>query len=264
MTVLVFAALAALILAPLAHALLRPVRAIGRGEADRALYEAQLAELEVQRAQGRLDEAAHRAATVEVQRRLLAAPPALPVAPPRRSPGLILVVAAMVPLAGLGLYLWRGTPDMPSAPYAVRAEANRQEDVLLNQLRERLARADPATEIGRQGFLLLGNAERNRGNWAEAAAAWTRVLEARFDVGTASDLAEVEIERGEVANAQRWLAMALARQPGDPRLRFLMGLADARAGRVDEARTAWRALLAEAPPGAPWREVVEARLRSLP
>jgi cytochrome c-type biogenesis protein CcmH len=170
----------------------------------------------------------------------------------------------MVPLAGLGLYLWRGTPDMPSAPYAVRAEANRQEDVLLGQLRERLARADPATEIGRQGFLLLGNAERNRGNWAEAAAAWTRVLEARFDVGTASDLAEVEIERGEVANAQRWLAMALARQPGDPRLRFLMGLADARAGRVDEARTAWRALLAEAPPGAPWREVVEARLRSLP
>jgi cytochrome c-type biogenesis protein CcmH len=263
-TVLVFAGLAALILAPLAHALLRPVRAIGRGEADRALYEAQLAELEVQRAQGRLDEAAHRAATVEVQRRLLAAPPALPVAPPSRSPGLILVVAAMVPLAGLGLYLWRGTPDMPSAPYAIRAEANRQEDVLLNQLRERLARADPATEIGRQGFLLLGNAERNRGNWAEAAAAWTRVLEARFDVGTASDLAEVEIERGEVANAQRWLAMALARQPGDPRLRFLMGLADARAGRVDEARTAWRALLAEAPPGAPWREVVEARLRSLP
>ena len=261
---MLFAAVAALILAPLAHALLRPARAIGRGEADRALYEAQLAELELQRSQGRLDEAAHRAATVEVQRRLLAAPLAEATAAPTRSPALIAAVVALVPLAGIGLYLWRGMPDMPSAPYAVRAEATRQEDALLAQLRERLARADPATEIGRQGFLLLGNAERNRGNYAQAAAAWTRVLEARFDVGTASDLAEVEIERGEVASAQRWLALALARQPGDPRLRFLMGLADARAGRNDAARTAWQALLAEAPPGAPWRAVVEERLRGLP
>lgn len=264
MTALLFAAVAALILAPLFLALLRPARAIGRGEADRALYEAQLAELEAQRAQGRLDETAHRAATVEVQRRLLAAPPAQPLPPPTRSPALIAAMLALVPLTGVALYLWRGTPDMPSAPYALRAEATRQEDALLAQLRQRLARADPATEIGRQGFLLLGNAERNRGNYAEAAAAWTRVLESRFDVGTASDLAEVEIERGEVANAQRWIAQALARQPGDPRLRFLSGLADARAGRVDAARTAWQALLADAPPNAPWRAVVDERLRALP
>lgn len=264
MTSLLFAAVAALILAPLAHALLRPTRFLGRGEADRALYEAQLAELETQRAQGRLDESAHRAATVEVQRRLLAAPPAQAAAPPARSPALIAAVVALVPVAGVGLYLWRGTPDMPSAPYALRAEASRQEDALLARLRERLARADPATEIGRQGFLLLGQAERNRGNYAEAAAAWTRALEARFDLGTATDLAEVEIERGEVASAQRWLALGLARQPTDPRLRFLVGLAEARAGRVDAARTAWQALLAEAPANAPWREVVEARLRALP
>ena len=50
----------------------------------------------------------------------------------------------------------------------------------------------------------------------------------------------------------------------DPRLRFLLGLADARAGRNDAARTAWQALLADAPANAPWREVVEARLRALP
>jgi cytochrome c-type biogenesis protein CcmH len=259
-----FALVAALILAPLAHAILRPARAIGRAEADRALYEAQLAELDTQRAQGRLDEVAHRAALVEVQRRLLAAPPPEALAASSRPSPWLLAAVALIPLGGVGLYLWRGYPEMPSAPYVLRAEVARQDDALLAQLRERLSRADASTEIGRQGFLLLGNAERNRGNFAEAAAAWTRALEARFDPGTAADLAEVEIERGEVASAQRWLAQGLARQPTDPRLRFLSGLAEARAGRVETARTTWQALLADAPPNAPWREVVETRLRALP
>jgi cytochrome c-type biogenesis protein CcmH len=49
-----------------------------------------------------------------------------------------------------------------------------------------------------------------------------------------------------------------------PRLRFLAGLAEARAGRPENARAAWRALLAEAPPDAPWRPIVELQLNALP
>ncbi|MCW8087059.1 c-type cytochrome biogenesis protein CcmI [Sabulicella glaciei] len=264
MTWLALALLAALVLLPVLLATLRPPRPRGRAEADRALYAAQIAELDTQRAEGRLDEAAHRAALVEVQRRLLNAPaPEESEATLRPAPALLLALA-LIPAAAVGTYLWRGTPGMPSATLAQRNEAVSRDDTLIATLRERLARADINSEMGRQGWILVGNAERNRGRFAEAAKAWTRALSARFDPGLAGDLAEVEIERGALEEARRWLGEALAAQPGDPRLRFLSGMVEARAGRPENARATWRALLADAPADAPWRELVEARLRALP
>jgi len=261
---LALAVVAALILSPLAHALLRPPRARGRAEADVALFHAQLAELEVQRAEGRLDEAACKAATVEVQRRLLAAPVAEALAPASRVSPLLLGVLALVPVAAVFIYIERGFPEMPSATLALRQEADAQDEALLARLRERLETADPTTQVGRQGFIMLGNAERNRGRFAEAARAWERALAGGFDAGLAGDLAELEIERGEADNAARWVARGLSVQPNDARLRFLAGLAEARAGRNSNARTTWQALLNDAPAGAPWREIVEERLRGLP
>jgi cytochrome c-type biogenesis protein CcmH len=52
-------------------------------------------------------------------------------------------------------------------------------------------------------------------------------------------------------------------QPQDARLRFLAGLAEARAGRNPTARAIWTQLLADAPADAPWRNIVEERLRGL-
>ncbi|MBY0338221.1 MAG: c-type cytochrome biogenesis protein CcmI [Acetobacteraceae bacterium] len=262
---LALAVVAALVLSPLAHVLLRPAAARGRAEADVALYQAQLAELDAQRDEGRLTEQAHRAATLEVQRRLLAAPPpttAKPATPLTKA--IIAATLLLVPAGAVSLYLTLGFPEMPSAGFTERREAQARDDELITTLRERLSRADPTTEVGRQGFILLGNAERSRGRWAEAAEAWTRALNGRFDAGLAADLAEIEIERGETDSARNWLTRALEAQPGDPRLRFLTGLAEARAGRNEIARSTWRALLADAPRDAPWRELVEDRLRRLP
>lgn len=261
---LALALVAALVLAPVLHALLRPARVRGRAEADRALYLAQLAELDAQRAEGRLDPEAHKAAQVEVQRRLLAAPPAEAVTAPARPSALLLLVLVAVPVGAVAFYLWRGNPEIPSATLEVRRAIEAQEEDLIRRLRERLQTADPATEMGRQGFILLGNAERSRGRYAEAAAAFERALSGRFDVTLAGDLAEVEIERGETDSARRWIERGLAVAPADPRLRFLAGLAEARAGRNEIARSTWRALLADAPADAPWREIVEQRLRALP
>jgi cytochrome c-type biogenesis protein CcmH len=265
MTWLAFAVVAALVLAPLAHVLLRPAAPRGRAEADVALFKAQLAELDAQRDEGRLTEQAHRAATLEVQRRLLAAPPpaeAKPATPLTKA--ILALTLVLVPVGAVSLYLSLGYPDMPSAPLVERQEAQARDDQLIATLRERLSRADPSTEVGRQGFILLGNAERSRGRWAEAAQAWTTALNARFDATLAGDLAEVEIERGEVESARQWLTRALAAQPNDFRLRFLTGLVEARAGRNEIARSTWRALLADAPRDAPFRELVEERLRRLP
>jgi cytochrome c-type biogenesis protein CcmH len=272
-TWLFLALVATAALAPLGLAVLRPARrARGRHEADLALYRAQLAELDRERESGRLDEAAHRAAVVEVQRRLLGAPrdgverrasDAAPVERRRGGGAALLALPPLIAAAGVALYLWQGLPGMPSAPHALRAEVTEREASLLAQLRSRLAQLDPRSDAARQGYVLLGNAARMRGNWREAAEAWTRALEARFDPGLAGDLAEVEIERGETEAAARWIARALAAAPADPRLRFLAGLVEARAGRPENARAAWRALLADAPAEAPWRGLVERRLNDL-
>ncbi len=256
--------LAALALAPLAFALLRPARARGRTEADLALYRAQLAELDREREAGRLGPAAHEAARLEVQRRILAAPQETAPGGGGRSAAVLGALLFLLPAAAFGLYLLRGIPDMPSAPYDLRRQQAEAEEALLATLRARIAAVDPNSEQARQGNLLLGRAERNRGRDEAAAAAWRAALAVRFDPQLAGDLAELEIERGETAAAAELVARALGSAPGDPRLRYLSGLAEARAGRAANARSVWQALLADAPRDAPWRALVERQLQTLP
>jgi cytochrome c-type biogenesis protein CcmH len=261
---LLLGAMALAALAPLAFALLRPARARGRAEADVALYRAQLAELDREREAGRLDGSAHEAARLEVQRRILAAPRDDALQGGGRSSAVLASLVFLLPAAALGLYLLRGIPDMPSAPYDLRRQQAEAEEALLTTLRARIAAVDANSETARQGHLLLGRAERNRGNLDAAAEAWRAALAVRADPQLAGDLAELEIERGEAAAAAELLARALGSAPGDPRLRYLSGLAEARAGRPANARSVWQALLADAPRDAPWRAVVERGLQTLP
>ncbi len=264
MTWLLILGLAILALAPLVRVLLRPPQTRGRGEADRALYASQRVEIDRERAEGRLDDAGHRAALLELQRRLLAAP-AAETAPVRGgAPRPLIAAITLVPLLSVALYLLGGFPEMPSAPYAERRVQLEQEDALVATLRDRLARLPAGSAELRQGLVLLGNAESARGRFAQAAEAWTQVLAIRFDAGIAADLAEIEIERGQIAAAARLLQRALAERPGEPRLRFLDGLAAARGGRPEVARATWERLLAEAPANAPWRRAVEGQLQALP
>jgi cytochrome c-type biogenesis protein CcmH len=260
---LLLIALAALL--PLAAALLRPPPARGRREADVALYRAQLAELDREREAGRLDEASHRAARIEVQRRLLAAADQAEAEPTAGRSGALLV--ALVPLiaaAGLGLYLLRGAPGMPSASLAERAEVRARDEALLAALRARLAELDPRGEQARQGWVLLGNAERSRGNIAAAIEAWERAAAARLDAEIAGEIADAEIQRDRPEAALAWIARGLALAPPDIRLRFLGGAAEAAAGRGDRARAYWQGLIDDAPPDAPWRAMLERRINALP
>ena len=263
---LLLGGLAVLALAPLAYALIRPARLRGRAEADLALYQSQLAELAREAETGRLDPAQYQAAKLEVQRRILAAPGAADTSDirPGRTPALLATLVFLLPAAAFAIYLVRGTPDMPAVPFVERQRMMEAQDRMLETLRSRVAALDPASDVGRQGRILLGNAERSRGRLAEAAAAYRTALEARFDSELAGDLAELEIERGETDAAAALIARALGSSPQEPRLRFLSGLAEARAGRPENARRIWQALLAEAPAEAPWRRVVEGQLQPLP
>ncbi|MCS6931858.1 MAG: c-type cytochrome biogenesis protein CcmI [Acetobacteraceae bacterium] len=259
------AAVSALAVAPLLVALWRRPAALGRREAALSLYRAQLAELERDRDAGRITEEAYAAARIEVQRRMLALAPEEPATPaPRSGAAILAALLFLLPAGGLGLYLARGHPDLPGATQEQRERAAVQEETLLATLRARLEAIPQGTETARQGWILLGNAERGRGRMAAAAEAYARALEARFDPGTAGDLAEALIEAGQNERAEEWIRRGLAEAPADPRLRFLAGLMEARAGRIANARAAWQALLAEAPPNAPWRDIVQRNLDSLP
>ncbi|WP_137179304.1 c-type cytochrome biogenesis protein CcmI [Roseomonas sp. AR75] len=256
--------LALLAMLPLAVILLRPARARGRGEADLALYRAQLAELDREKEAGRLDETAHAAARLEVQRRILAAPKEDAAGAGRRSAALLGAALFLVPAVAISLYLVRGVPDMPSAPYDLRQRQAQAEEQLLEQLRARIAQLDPRSEQARQGFILLGNAERNRGRNAAALESWNRALAIRFDPQIAADVAELQMEEGNLAEATTLLGRALLQQPQDIRLRFLTGLVEERAGRPANARRVWQSIVDDAPPDAPWREMMLRRIQRLP
>jgi cytochrome c-type biogenesis protein CcmH/NrfG len=205
-----------------------------------------------------------------VQRRLLAAPgaadaeaPAAKAVAAGRAPVFAALVA--VPAVALGLYWANGSPGLPSAPFAERRDVAAREEQLLALLRARLTAApDPTGETARQGWVLLGNAERGRGRPDAAADAYARALAIRFDAELAGQRAQALLEADRTEEAARFLAEALPKAPDHIGLRFLTGLAEARAGRPETARSLWRALVAEAPPDAPWRAMVERRMQDLP
>ncbi len=226
---LAIAALAVVALAPLGLTLRRAAALRGRRGAAMALYRAQLAELERDRAEGRIAPAEHAAAVLEVERRLLAAAETTErdaASAAGRSP--VLAALVLVPLAAVALYWVGGSPQMPGAPLAERLAVARQEGALIDQLRARLAGLDPHSPRAREGYILLGNAENARGDMAAAADAWRHALAAGFDPTLAAMTAE-----------------ALARS----------------AGRVvPEAASLFRQALAQAPADAPWRKLAEQRL----
>lgn len=224
---------AALVMAPLASVLAGRLRLRGRRDPALALHRAQLAELDRDRAEGRIGAAEHATAVLEVQRRLLAEAEAPDAGPVREGSGrlALLLALGLVPAAAIGLYLVNGQPGMPSVPFASRTPEQRraqESEALVANLRQVLMRQDPHTERARQGWMLLGRIEAGRGRLDVAAAAWRMALEGGFDPDLAFRTAEAEtIVTGRVGDAQAEL---------------------------------FRRALAAAPADAPWRAMAEQRL----
>lgn len=220
--------LACAALAPLALVLRRQTGTKGGRDPAIALHRDQLAELDRDLAEGRILPAEHATARLEVQRRLLhiAGTTEDAARPGSRTP--VFAVLALVPVLALGLYVIGGSPGVPTATSTEGRAV--EEDMLVGQLRERLAAMDPHSDQARQGYMLLGNVEESRGNYAAAAAAWRTALQVRFDAVLAARTAEAAT-RAE--------------------------------GRVSDSSAAlYRRALAAAPPDAPWRGEVEQRLAS--
>ena len=223
-------------LAPAALALRRHVRIRGRRDSTMALYRAQSVELDRDLDEGRISATDHATALLEVHRRLLAAADVsdAPASASDRAP--LVLGLALIPMAAIALYLIGGRPDLPAQPIASRmSEADKRmaaEGAMADQLRTVLAGIDPHTEKARDGEMLLGNLEANRGDFAAAANAWRLALSVKFEPLLAAQVADAT-SRAE--------------------------------GRVSDASAAlFRLALATAPADAPWRSEVEQRLAEVP
>ncbi|BAJ82544.1 MULTISPECIES: c-type cytochrome biogenesis protein CcmI [Acidiphilium] len=227
------AVLAAVALAPVVLVWLRRGTIRYRRETAMALHRAQLEEIERDREEGRLPEEEYQAARLEVQRRLLAADQIPEPEANRAARGLMIATLAAIPVAAVVVFVPSGLPLVPSEPHASvmrqRAAAERQDNALIDRLKQKLAELPPGSPDARQGYLLLGQALVSQNKLHQAARAWHVALTIKFDPTLAAETAEAESEA---------------------------------AGHVTpDAAALFRKALAEAPAQAPWRSLAEQRLR---
>lgn len=236
---------------------------------DTAVYRDQLDEIGADLSRGLIGKDEAQAARTEISRRLLAASevdedPGEASRTARSGAVAALAAVAAIPVLSLGLYLAFGSPALPDRPIAQRHDDARTPQrfaELVRQVEERL-RAHP--EDGR-GWDVIAPVYLKEGRYAEAADAYRRALrllgeDTRRLVGYGEAL--VLANNGIVSEeARKAFDKALQREASLPKARFWVGVAAEQDGRFDEAVKLWRDMLSGAPEDAPWRLLVQERLR---
>ena len=227
-------------------------------EANVALYRERLAELDRERDRGEIDAERYAALRQDLERGLLAdvggreAPPAIAHPPPY---WVATVVAVTVPVCGLGLYLWLGSPHglaprPPSAAPAAGAETSPSVEAMVASLAARLDE-DPANA---EGWLLLARSQVALERFDAAIAAFERAHRLLGD--DPSLLADwAEAEAGVAGNrfpgsALERLDRALELDPDHEKALWLGGFAAAQNRRTGIAVARWERLLARQPSGS--------------
>ena len=210
------------------------VTSTSRFEGELAIYRDQLAEIERERAAGRLSESEAAAARLEIERRILAAPT------PGEGRGHVVrrlhrllppALALAIPLIALGLYLKIGHPGLPAAPFVAGAKPPAEQPIdvarLVAQARARVA-AEP--------------------NNADAQSALGEALTLEAD-GTVTPAAVEAFNK------------ALALQPDDPRARSTISVCTRRSRATARAALKrWQELEARSPPDAPFLPMLRAEI----
>jgi cytochrome c-type biogenesis protein CcmH len=279
---LALGAMTALAAALIAWPLLRPPREqVGRRDYELRVYRAQLEEVARERDRGLLGEREAEAAKLEVERRMLAADAAAGRDAPDGSPGAgarwaIIGLIALPLLAG-GLYWHLGRPDLPSAPFAGRAEERQlaaqrgQSDqanlpsgeAMIEQLEQRVAERPDDLEA----WLRLGEAYELTGRFEDSVRAYRQALTlddriARLHAALGEAL--VMANGGTVTPAaEDAFGHALELDAADPRARFYRGLALLQEGDRRGAFDAWVALIESSPGDAPWLPELHRRVAGL-
>lgn len=243
--------------------------AVVHGGSDRLVYQDQLQEVDRDRAAGLIGDAEAESARVEISRRLLAAADAKapePLTPLqmrgwRRAAAIAGIV--VVPVVALGFYLKLGSPDVPDQSAFVRLNASSDHQSiasLIGQVEAHLA-ANPNDGAG---WEVIAPVYSRMGRFDDAVGAWRKAIALKGDSpGRESGLGEalVGAADGVVTDAAKQaFQKAIAGDPQDAKAGYFLGLADEQDGNATAAAAKWQALLAQAPPDAPWADFVRQAL----
>ena len=236
-----------------------------RGGSDVAVYRDQLAEIERDRASGLIAENEAAGAQVEVSRRLIAAAdaqaraPADAVSATWRRRAVAVAALILLPLGAAALYVALGSPSLPDQPLAARlagARGNPSIDTLITQVEDHLTRHP---EDGR-GWEVIAPVYLRLGRFEEAVKARRNAVKlngATAERESALGEALVFAANGVVtAEAKAAFERAIALDANGVQARYFLGLAAEQDGDRTQAAAAWRALIAAAPPDAPWLELL--------
>ena len=271
--------LLAVVLALIAPLLRRPHAVASRADHGIAVLKDQLAEIERDRAAGRLADAEADAARIEVERRLLAeadraenAGPDSGSASRRTRFAVAALVIIVLPVATGLIYLRAGSPGMPDLPLSARADertrmaelAQRQRGIMemVQSLEQRLGSQPDDLE----GWMLLGRSRLALGDFEQAAVAFRRAADLGGGAEAMGEMAEalVRRDRGIVTpDARKAFDAVLEIAPADPRARYYFALAALQMGDPEKALRQWLALAADTPPEAPWRAGLMQRIEDV-
>jgi cytochrome c-type biogenesis protein CcmH len=240
-----------------------------------AVYKDQLAEIDADAARGLISAADADAARTEVSRRVLRQSETETTSETRAPLNagtsallkpVCLVTTVALPLVSLALYMMFGAPGMPGVPLKERLAApvdGNKPDDLIAKVEARL-RDHP--EDGK-GWDVVAPVYMARGRFPDAAEAYANAMKYLGESpqrlqGFAN--ARIRSENGIVPeDARKALQTLLAENPKLKEPRVWLALAKEQDGKPADAANDYRALIAEAPEGAPWKQLLQERLDKL-
>lgn len=258
--------------------LLRPLRqakeqtAVAPEAADLAVYRDQLKELEAERERGLIAEGELESARTEVARRLIKrageesetrASTTTERAARTHAQSIYTAVAALLPLAGIVVYLALGSPHLPGQPFAAREAPTKGEPAiaaLIKKVEDRLAEHP---EDGK-GWDVIAPIYLRLGKFPEAAHAYAEAN--RLEGETPRRLigfseATLMAEKGIVTEPVRITARRILELDADAiQPRIWLALGREQDGDLNGAAADYRKLLTGAPDDVPWRDAVAERL----
>jgi cytochrome c-type biogenesis protein CcmH len=236
-----------------------------RSGSDVAIYRDQLDEIDRDVATGLIAPREAEAARVEISRRLLAAADAqditsaAPASTTWRRRAVAVVALAALPVGAAGLYLALGSPTLPGQPHAERNVVPPEMQTVERLVAQVEARLEADPKDGR-GWEVLAPVYLRMGRFADAVKARRNALALNGETADRqADLGEALIAFGNgvvTAEAKTALERAVALDANHVKARYFLGVAAEQDGRPLDAALIWRAMLANAPPDAPWADFV--------
>lgn len=232
-------------------------------------YQAQVAAIERDRQAALIDDEGARLAKAEAGRRALndaATSVDMPSSSDRLRKATIIAVIVLVPALAFGLYDKIGSPQMPDQPLAARLAAqgaNLDTNILIAKAEAHLK--DHPDDL--KGYELLAPIYLRLQRFQHAADAFQQILRLKGETAEGrANYAEALVAASHGAVSPQAMASfqkALKLDPQNAKARFYQGLVAEQSGDKAGALAIWQKLVASAPEGAGWVDMVKARIAQI-